>query len=77
MSYYKDYISFGKWILSEFKKYRYGNDESGDILESIWSSGLSKLKSGYSVSKLLSEASIQEQMDALQKYKSIVENKPF
>jgi hypothetical protein len=77
MSDSKDIIRFGKWILSEFKKYRYGNEGSGDILESIWSSGLSKLKSGYSVSKLLSEASIQEQMDALQKYKSIVENKPF
>ncbi len=77
MAYAKDIIHFGKWLLSEFKLFREGNESSGVLLEEIWSSGFISLKNGYSVSKLLLYASIEEQLVALQKYKDIVENKPF
>jgi hypothetical protein len=77
MSYAKDIIHFGKWLLSEFKLFREGNASSGVLLDEIWSSGFNNLRNGYSVSKLLLDSSIEEQLVALQKYKDIVENKPF
>ena len=70
---YLNILSLGKWMIKEFKDYRYGISD-GVILEYIWNEGFIKLKQGYTVSKLLKESKIEEQLDALQKYKSIIQN---
>lgn len=72
MSYLK-ILSLGRWMLKEFKDYRNGSSD-GKNLEYIWGEGFLKLKQGYTVSKLLQNSRIEEQLDALQKYKSIILN---
>lgn len=65
-----DFISFGKWILNEFKIYR-DKDTNGSKLVYVWEEGLIRLQNGYSVSRLLKEASLEELSSALQNFKSM------
>lgn len=66
----KDFIRFGKWILHEFKSIRNRETVESKLLD-VWKDGLVKLQNGYSVSRLLKEASLEELSSALQNFKSM------